>query len=373
VESDGVAAIALGGSGIARLADVEVRISRGVGIGAEGLAELVLQDVSVTGPVTADNATMQPVEPTPEVTATHGIVIVGIDSASLIEVEVSGIAMVGALFVDSRTTWNGGGATDNLGTGLMAAGGTIDLNALEVCRTLQGFRLPPVFGGVFAGGVDVTSTDLDVCGNDGYGLVHSGASGHHENLVGADNANAALWIQQSTGVTVDGAMTSFADNEFAGVVVIDSSDVTVADASVERTRQVVRTVGLTGRVEVGDGVQLVRSTDNITLRNINLVDNERAGLLLELGSGNTDGVSLSTVAASGTGVQLGVVAQSGTLGTGWDDGVTRSGALETNDATFLASGVPLDIVEVVTPTDLPQTAAFASDGLSVVGVVTPTD
>lgn len=373
VESDGAAAMAIGGAGSAELEDVDVRITRGVGIGAEGLATLALTNVTVTGPVTPENATGQPVEPTPETAATHGLVVVDVADATLIEVRVSGIAMIGALFVDSGASWSGGGASQNLGVGMMASGGSMTMDGVQLCSTLQGFRLPPVFAGVFSDGVAVETTGLTVCDNDGFGLVHSSAGGHHGDLVGSGNANAALWVQQTSGLTVDGAATVLSDNEFAGAVVIDSDGVTVADAAIETTRLAVRTVGLTGRVEVGDGLQLVRSTSAIDISGVTLTDNQRAGLLLELGSGSTAGVGLSAVQATGTGTQLGVVAQSGTLEMGWDDGVTRSADLSTNDTAFISAGIPLDIVDVVTPTDFPDTSGLSSSGLMVIGVVTPTD
>lgn len=373
VESAGGAGIALGGAGGAALTDVTVSFTRGVGVGAEGLATLALTRVNVQGPVTSANATMQPVDATPETAATHGLVVVNVAEATAIELTVGGAALIGALFVDSDTTWTGGAANENLGVGLMASGGTIALDSMEICRTLQGFRLPPVFGGVFTDSVVVTSNEMTVCENDGFGLVHSDAGGRHTDLVGASNSNAALWAQQTSGLEIDGAGTVFSDNEFAGMVFIDSSDIGVTGASVEGTRLATRTVGLTGRVDVGDGIQLVRSTSAIAIDAVTLTDNERAGLLLDLGAADTSGVGLTSVNASGTGAQLGVIAQSGTIGMGWDSGVTRSADLSTNDAAFQASGVPLDVVGIVTPTDLPATTGLSSGGLSAVGIVTPTD
>ena len=116
----------------------------------------------------------------------------------------------------------------------------------------------------------------------------------------------------------------------------------------------------TRSVEVGDGIQLVGTTQAVTLEDITLSGNARVGVLVDLDGGTMDSFSMAGVSVDGVDDALGAIAQGGTLSAGWDDGVTRQGATAANDAAF--SDV-LDVVSIVDPSDLPPAADLAAQGL----------
>jgi hypothetical protein len=361
VESDGPAGVLLEGAGSVALEHVEIVASRGIGLGAEGLDELALTNVSLRGPVDAESASriLSPVSP--EEIATHGLVIVGVGAARLDDVDSSGYAQFGALVVDSTITWAGGGAPANLGTGLMTWGGAATLTSLDLSGTFQGLQLVPAYGGVFAGGADVDTTSLRVSDSEGYGLLHSEATARHIDLTAHNNNLAALWLQRCSSFELSGAGSGLVGNGLAGIVAVDSSDVTIRHAHVDATVTRTAIVGEAGRVEVGDGVQLVGTTRNVTLEDLTLSGNARVGILVDLAGGAFDGFSMSRVSVDGADDALGAVAQGGTPEPGWDDGVTRQGATAVNDAALADE---LGIVGIVGPSDIPAATAVADQGLA---------
>ena len=373
VRSTGSAAIVATGAGTATVDTVRVESTRGIGIGGEDAGTFRLVDVSLVGPVTRDNVSSLPLDPTPADTATHGIVLVRVADAELLRVTVNGYAKFGALFVESGVDWDTGNANENVSTGMMSYGGSATLTGVEIARTIGGFTLIPPYNAVFANGSIVSTTNLVASGGEGYGVLHSATGGNHVNLVAEDNTAAGLWAQDTAGLSLSGASSRIANNAFAGVVALESADVTIEDAAITDTRMARRVFGETGTVEVGDGIQLVRSVTAITLRNLTLTNNQRAGTLIDLGGSTTDGITLTSVTANATGTSLGVVAQNGTLTAGWDATVARMGDTATNDPAFLTSGALLDIAGVVAPTDMPAADDISTGGLGAVGVVAPTD
>lgn len=352
IESDGTAGLVADGSGGAALEHVRVTATRGIAIGAEGLDDLTLTNVALEGPVDAANASsyLSPISSAD--VATHGLVLVRVGAATLSDVTASGFASFGALFVESNITWSGGGAPSNLGTGLMAWDGVVTLTGLDLSGTFEGLQLLPAYGGVFAGGADVDSTSLRVSDSEGYGLLHSEATARHIDLTARNNDLAAVWLQNCDGFELSGAGTGLVGNGLAGVVAVDSSDVTIRHAHVDATVTRTVIVGETGSVEVGDGIQLVGTVQGVTLEDLTLSSNARVGILMDLAGGDPEDFAMSGVSVDGSGEQLGVVAQGGTFAAGWDDGVTRQGATAANDAALAGD---LDIVGIVGPSDLPPT------------------
>ncbi len=377
--SAGGAAMVVGGTGDVEIQHVHATVNLGIGIGIQDVHTVQMLDVQVSGPVTTDVIPTLPLDATPDVTATHGIVIVGVAQATMNDVQASGFALFGALLVDSTTSWTGGGASDNVGVGVMAYGGSATLHSLELCRTLSAFRLQPPYGAVFANGAAVDTDSLNVCDGEGYGILESGgASGQNLNLSASGNHGSGVWLQSVDNVQIAGDATNIDNNYLAGVVAIDSSNIALADGTISNTQLMTRISAETGTVNVGDGVHLVRSTDGISLSNLTLQTNHRAGALFDLNGASTSGITLDSVTAttedpSGETPELGVVAQDGTLMPGWDTGVTRAGTATTNDTSFISAGSTLGIVDVVAPTDMPQAANLETQGLNAVGVVAPTD
>jgi len=360
VESDARAAIVARGSGNVAVDNVQVNATRGVAFGAQEVSSLILTNVTLRGPVNAENAASQPTDPAPTDTATHGLVLVRVADAHLTNVTSSGFGLFGALLLDSTTAWSGGGASDNLATGLMVAGGTAMLDRLSLCRTLQGVRLYPAYAGVFAYASTVTTSSLEVCDGQGVGLLHDRSIVSHLDLSAHGNRDAALWVQNTEQFELAGAGSVLEDNVFAGVVVAASSNITIRDARIDRTQTARRILAEAGAVDVGDGIQLVGSVSNVLVSGVTLDSNQRVGLLIDGGGSSIAGVHLESVFVNGTGTELGAIAQTGEIPVGWDMGVTRGGATATNDLSF--TGV-LDTVGIVAPDRQPPLGAVADMGL----------
>ncbi|MBI5487946.1 MAG: hypothetical protein HY905_11485 [Deltaproteobacteria bacterium] len=336
----GIAAI--GGGGAIEADRVTVVATRGVAIGVERTASLKLTTVELEGPFAAGGTT-RPEEARPESMATHGLVVVRGGRAELDGVRVRGFAGFGVVLVGTTTVWTGGGAPDNLGVGLAVSAGDTTLAGVDLSRShwLGGpligepgggeDGLPPSFGGVFVDGAIVHSTDLVVSGGEGFGLVHDGGTVRHERLAAHGNGRAGLWAQGTQSLEVTGAGTSLRGNRYAGIVVVDPVSLTIRDAAVETTRWGCLDCGALAERRAADGIQVVRPQAGATLADLVLHDNARIGLLLDLGGGTMDGVSISGIDVYGTGEELGAVAQNGEVAGAWDAGITRGGGTGLTD------------------------------------------
>lgn len=372
VESDGRAAFMIGGGGDGRIERCSATVTRGVGLGAEDIGRLSLDGVSLVGPVTPENADAQPLDPAPNDTATHGVVLVRVANANFVDVSVVGFAELGATALDSGLEWVGGAADRNLGAGVFVTGGSARLVDLSVSGTLQGLRLLPAYGVIVTGGADVSSERLGIHDGASMGLVHAGVGGAHRDLAASGNRHAAVWVQDADGFELTGAGTLLEDNSFAGLVGIMSTGVTFTDGTVSGTVEAPRLqCGPGCEVRVGDGLHWVGTTGAVG--RVTLRSNERAGAVFDLDGGTTEALALTSITADATGDSLGLVAQNGTREDGWDTGVTRGGAAGDNDTAFLAAGDALDVAGIVGPPDLRREGELATEGLESLGIVGPPD
>lgn len=407
VESRGRLAIHARGAGVVTIADVDVRVHQGVGVGADGVGSVVLERVAIAGQVTAATASdpaflevagrLPPEDAAcavPEgcsctvgerrpvtcdacgateqvcdtsgrwatLTSTEGLILVGVAEASILDTTAGGFARYGVVTIDSTVAMRGGGADANLGVGMYASGGAVTLDGVSICRTLQGVRGSPSFGGIFTGNVAVTSTGTTVCDNERYGLVHVEATVRHVDVDAHGNADAALWIGSSPNAVIEGAASRIAGNGFAGVVVVDSPGVALRDVRIEATRLVERSFDVFGRSQLGDGVHLMGASTGVTLERVALAGNERAGIVLDVGRGSA---TFTGVTVDGMGAQLGAIAgmRDATMPelvpgapAGWDTGITRLGATVSNDAAFTGT---LDLVDRSSPATLPVGSELA--------------
>lgn len=361
VESSANSGVLIRGSGEATLEDASVTATRGMAVAVENIDSLTLTNVTLTGPITRENADGFAAAVTPDETATHGLVVAHAGAANLSNVTATGFADIAVLLVSSTTTWTGGGATDTLGIGVMVYGGTAVLADLDLSRTFQGIRLVPAYGAVFAAGAVVETTNLSVTGGANYGLLHDSASARHRDLRADDNHDAAVWVQFCPSFEMSGAATEVAGNRFAGVVVYESENVVVQDAHVDTSALAVGVFEETGSIQVGDGIQVVHPIGPTTFRNVTLAGNERVGLLVSLRGESSDLVTIEDVAVDGAGTQLGAVIQGGTVTPGWDAGITRTGATSANDAAFRGT---LSTVGRIAPDDIPQVGDVDAEGLA---------
>jgi len=363
IESDGRIALRVMAGEAAGVERVDVVATLGVGLGAEDVSSLTLSEVSLNGPVDAENDGDVPYPVALEESATYGLVLVRVGDASLTDVTVSGFASFGAQLVESATTWHGGGAPANLGTGLMVHGGSATLEGVDLSGTLQGFRGMPAYAGVFTGGASIVTDAVTANGSEGLGLMHDDVTARHRGLTAVGNYEAGVWAQHCTTFELSGSGSTVSDNGFAGVVLVDSSDVTIADARVDASAAMVSTVGQWGAIEVGDGLHIVEPVGPITLRDLSLSGNERVGLLVDLQGGSTDTLFIEGVVVSGSSGQLGALAQDGDVVEGWDASVTREDATLANDAAFEGT---LETVTAVASdgTEFPDTPVTLDQGIA---------
>jgi len=399
VRVDGrIGILARGGGGVT-VANVSIDARRGIALGASELDDLRLEAVTMSGAVRADDAddprwvrvAGAPAEPgecpdpsdcecTPgerdeaagEVcdeagrwatwTATFGLVLGSVADATLRDVEVVGFARWGVLSTDSEVRWEGGGVRDVLGVGVRQVGGALDLVDVAAEGTRAGLRGDRPYAVQVTDGARLTAARLELVDNDRYGLLVHRATGRLEDVRAERNGDAALWLSETDDFEVVGTATRLADNAFAGAVVVQSSGVRIADGAIATTVEQERPVGTIGVLRVGDGVH-VTSSAGVSLADLRLTDNARAGVVVDLGAMGSDAVRFDGVEVSGTGSQLGAIAGrpagAGQLTVAtpadWDDGVTRSGDVAANDAAF--GGTVAAVTEalpgaVVTPGDI---------------------
>lgn len=357
VESSGPAAILARGSGLASIEDVSVDATRGIALGAESLDSVTVTNVVLTGPVTAANADQVSTDPRPEVTATHGLVLVRVGEAELQQVSATGFARFGVLFVESATGWHGGDASNNLATGLMVHAGSALLEDIVICGTLGGMTLVPAYAGVFTAGAEVETRNVTVCDGEDFGLVHDECTADHVDLEITGQTDAALWAQRCPSLSITGS-SSIRDNGLAGLVLIEPQEVLVDGTEISATTLVSTMLGETGSIDVADGVQLRDPLGAATFRNLTLEGNERVGFLVDASGGAPVDLTLEGVSATGEGEQLGVLAQGFDEEVGWDDGVTRSPDLAANDEAHVGS---LDVLQPVADSDIPDRDAALVD------------
>ncbi|HJL18147.1 MAG TPA: hypothetical protein RMH99_20960 [Sandaracinaceae bacterium LLY-WYZ-13_1] len=341
------------GSG-AGLEALSVRAELGRAVVVEGPGAARLAGLVVAGPVDEGGADVLPPMPGPDETATHGLIVDGAGSTDapvvLDDVTVRGFGRFGALFLDSHVAWEGGGASENLATGLMAVGGRVELTDVAITDTYRGLS-PFAYGAVFRDGAQVVSDGLVLRDNQGPGALHDHATIEHAALEARGNDDPGLWVQSSARLGVDGA--TLEDNAVAGLVVVDTEDVTVTGTTLSDTRMAIRVVDDV-ELQAGDGIHLVMPTaSSLRLEGVTASGNPRAGLLVEVGDGALPDGAVSDVVVDASGDAFGAVAQTPSAPLAPDvfgAGLERRGAAAANDAALADR---LGIFGAVAPMFLP--------------------
>lgn len=368
VEAHGRAGVVTRGD--ATLSDVSIDAIHGLGVYARG-GEVALTRVSIVGPVTEANAgegrwirvAATPSDATECPTATCECDEGAIGSAdrevcvdglwrtwaptiglyasgatlTLEEVSIAGLAEVGLIAERSSLGWTAGSVRDVIGTGVLLRGGDATITDVTIERVVSGLRGVPSYGLISTDGNDLTTERLAIAGGERFGLLSLEATGAHSALSVRDHGDVGVWVAASTRFELGGESV-IAESGFAGVVVSESSGVTLDGAIVESTATVRRSVGTFGLQEIGDGVQLTGSYDAVRLANLTIRGNERAGLLVDA----APGVSFEAVTVDAAGAAFGALAGGRDVArgvltvaspAGWDSGITRTGAAVANDAT----------------------------------------
>lgn len=322
-------------SGSVVLRNLELSIRRGVGIALAGPAQARLEEIHVQGSLSASNAPSEPAENLNLGNSPYAGIIVEATEAELANVVVAGFAFAGAAFTGSVVSWAGGESGETYQHGIYVRGGSASLDDVQVRNTLAlgGYG----YGLVSFDGSELVATRLTASQNQTYGVVQlSGATGTYTDLTAEDNGAVALWVQQTNALSIVGMNGFLAENTMSGVVIRDSSNVTISGLSVESTRTVPHVDGATV-TEVGDGLQVFDSFQNLSMTNSRVAMNGRAGIVLEASDGSLPDGMFTEVTVSSTGGALGLIAQSSAAviaaGGTWDEGVTREGDAATLDLT----------------------------------------
>jgi hypothetical protein len=338
------------GDGTARLEDVAIEVETGWGIVAESRLELA--GVRIVGPVTSENAT----DPRWVIEESSTTGWIGIDLAaegSFEDVEVVGMAQAGVVVRGVSLTARRLVVRDTLSFGLLAEDADLELVQSAVERVFQGSRGDPA---VAIGLTDTTldATTLRLQGNERYGLLAQGGVTRLHGLEARDNLDAAVWVGGARELTID-ELSEVSGGRFAGVVAFECDRVLLRDTSVTNIASQRRNVGsgsLLGAIELGDGVQLMGTLPDARLENVELTDNARAGLMLDLTAST---VSFDGVRVEGPPTALGAVAGRGGDAlsmlvepeVGWDVGVVRGPNASVNDAEFRGE---VAVVRLASPT-----------------------
>ncbi len=316
-----------------------------MGIGLDATAA-ELTHVRVHGPVTAANVATASLDP--DETGTFGIVgrALGDHEVTLDDVHLDGFAIAAVSLTEGVLAWTGRASGADVeatrGVGLALFGTSATLDSVEIAGMLGGPGMPGVAISCATSGARPGACalgDVHVHDGEGYGLFSDRAQ---PTLAGARFEHLGLAGIRLQGGTLEATDLICDGNGGAGLLAVDATSVDVERGELSRT--ITRGfVTSTGTVPSGEGVQLVRATPAsappIALRlvDVQLVDDERAGLLLDAASGAVASLELTRVQVSGQGTSLGAVGQNVTLPGGWDADVTRSGATAANDAAFAGS------------------------------------
>lgn len=338
------------GAGTLVLEDVAVTVTRGLGVGLDACSA-ELTSVTLAGPIDATNASSA--GSTPTETGAYGIVGRSLDvrTVTLTDVTVRGFAVAGATFGGGTVVWNGRADGPDVeasrGIGIAFFGSHAELRSVEVRNILSA---PTVVGvGVAAIGAGSFHADgLSVHGGVGFGLFAQSTAVVLTDASFADLALAGVRIQ--SGSLEAHGLTASA-NGGAGVLAIDTSAVTITDATITDQRRVLLPSGITA-VQVGDGIQVVRDALSPTapalsleLTDVVLSGNARTGILLDAADGPVGGVLLQRVSVDAPTGATGAIAQRAAVPASWDAAVLRTGAA-VDDGSF--SGV-LDPVGIMMP------------------------
>lgn len=334
VRTSGQYGIAAANAGRSVLIDrVRVIATRGeAGIDLEDVAEVTLDDVELVGSVVKADQTELLFMPDPDRFPTVGVRLFGVDSATLTNITGGGFESA-VVFMERNTavTIAGANLSGTATNAIFADEGDIRLTDVVITELWKGY-LPSA--GVLFRDAQAITLRLTVTGSEARGMVQEGGSASsHTDFTATDSAEQGLKLDGVDGVAINDATVS--GSHGAGILMLRSRNVMIDGGAVSGTIAV--PVLQAGGVMplVGDGIEMIRPQGPMAISNVTLTDNERAGLLIEVGA-PLAGITLTAVTVSGTGAQLGAIAQddaavipSGT--DGWDTGVTRQGATVAND------------------------------------------
>ena len=370
VHSSGSLGILTAGDGLVRIEQVTVFCNKGIGLAADGLTGLVVDQSTFTGESSSTNDLRYPIDPKnyPAI----GFVISKVKELLLDEVSVNGFTGIASILQDTQGQWKTGGVVDNIGIGILVDGGAIDLENLTVERTTNCEHIScaienQVYGIAAINSAHLTTTSVTTRENDGIGLFHHRATGHHTGLQASNNKHAGVWLQyidgnlNEPGISIGGAANVIRANGGGAVVILESGGIILANAELAKTSLI--TIPNTEDCElcnntIGDGVHIVNLKDDLSFRNLLISDNTRVGVLLS-GNEAQASVGMQNVQITGEG-NYGLIAQDGFDREEYannQEEVDIDDNLAENDITFTGG------LDVAVPIAIPSVGEIADRGL----------
>lgn len=339
------------GDGEVEIEDVVLQAATGFGLAGHGLGLATLRRVRLVGPVTDE--TLGELGETIDASAT-AILGLGFSSSNvtLEDVELTGFAGFGAIFLDTDGSWTGGRVAGCVGTGILVEGGQLELEDVvvedgKVGRKI-GFNI--LSNGVAVGADAILRTNrVSIRRIYGLGLFQHGGMSQHLDLEVTENVRSGIWLQEAPGtpdapaLTISGA-SSFAGNHGVALYLRRPGGVVVEGATISST--ISRPMGVEGSdalVDVGDGIQLTGGSGALSVLRTRLEANARVGLLVD-GSGAADAnYRFEEVTVTGAGAAYGFLTQAGTPERGSFAGVSVDADAESRDGAAVTEGIQLAI------------------------------
>ena len=353
------------GPGEVRIESVNATVVAGVGL-VLGAARNDVVFVTLTGDVTEENRDESRwLTATSADSATHGIVH-GAGFATIAESSITGFSWAAISSGDGLLGVPGGevelglsGVTlgHGLGIGIVSSAQALSLSEVTIEDVWSGVRGWPSYALLSTQG-QVLSNQLTVRRADGFGLVAIAGEQFHVNLQVQIVGDVGVWLGTGVMARLEGARIE--DVGFAGLIAVDAAVLVVRATRIEGVRAERRTVGPSGAIEVGDGIDLTNTP--FLLDGVDILGAERAGLLIDEGiafdAEDITGVRI-TAEGEGLGALVGPVdrgAETFTAAAVPATGITRMGTAAANDAAFTGS---LAIAAVPSPPS-------ATDALGVI-------
>ncbi len=240
--------------------------------------------------------------------------------------------------------WTRGGVEDVVGVGIYVEDAEADLTDVNVVRAYQGIQPTPAYG-IVAKSSRVSTMSSGVSQIEGVAFLASDATGDHAGLMVSECDLGGVWLLGASDMTLTDA--TLRGNGVVGIVAAEGASLTLTDSLVEATTTQLAEASVDPTAEAGDGIQ-IEGAARVTLENVELVDNERVGMLLDE-TGATTTLELTAVDIRGEG--LGAIAQEGaTVMPLTSAEVTRSADMMTRDE---ASMERLETTSELDPAALP--------------------
>ena len=271
----------LGGQGgTLSLSDVRIDVATGAGLIAGDIERLILTRVTVAGSVTEDDLSELGAEVDPLRFAALGIAARDLELDWTL-VDVSGFAGFGVLLSGASGPWNGGTLSGNTGPALLAEASQLSLDGVNVSsgRSGQLFGNSLPVGMVISGGSLLVTQDLSITDIEGPGILQDAASSEHTALSIDGTDYAGIWVQNSTSTPralslSGGSLITRVRGSGVHLRAVNGASfdgLTVSDTAKRSSLS----------ADTGDGIQALALTGELVLRETELSDNARSGLLFD--------------------------------------------------------------------------------------------